>query len=197
LENLNYSDDNKLLVSSLKDGDRQAFSKLYHHYVPKLYNHIFRICKSETLAEDIVHDVFVKVWENRSNLNENLSFQSYLFTIAKNHLLNLIKRASKEQDICKELILGSKVSFNYTEHAVQFNETNTFLNEAIEKLSPQKKIIFKLCKNEGLTYEEIATKLGITKGTVNVQVVSALKSIDDYLTINGIYHILILSFIYF
>jgi RNA polymerase sigma-70 factor (family 1) len=197
LEDLNYSDDNKLLVCSLKDGDKKAFAKLYHHFVPRLYNHVFRICKSETLSEDVVHDVFVKVWENRQTLNENLSFQSYLFTIAKNHLLNLIKRASREQDICNEILLHSRKSCEYTDHVVRFNETNAVLNEAIEKLSPQKKIIFKLCKNEGLTYEEIATKLGIAKGTVNVQVVSALKSIDDYLTINGIYQILILLFIYF
>jgi RNA polymerase sigma-70 factor (family 1) len=179
-----YQDDYEL-VRSLKEGEQEAFQKLYQKYHGKLYAHVIKFAKSQSLAQDVLHDVFVKIWENRASLKEELSFQSYLFTMAKNHLLNLLKRASHENSILQEILIHTEKASTVTENTLCYLETRKLLNEAVRKLPPQRKKIFQLCRQEGLSYEEVASQLGISKGTVNSQMVKSLKSIRDYLLLNG------------
>lgn len=180
-----YYREDQELVRRLKQGDQEAFQELYQKYHSKIYYHTLKFTKSPALAEDVVHDVFVRIWEGRNALKEELSFQSYLFTLAKNHLLNLLKRASREADILQEMIAHTQVALRTTENSLSYRETSEMISKAIEKLPVQRKRIYELCRQEGLSYEEVARKLGITKGTVNSQMVKSLKSIKDYLTLNG------------
>lgn len=173
--------DDKRLIIALRNGDETAFDKLYHAYVRRLYAFVQKTAKSPSLAEDVVHDTFVTVWEKRAELDPRHSFQSFLFTIARNRLLNLIKRSEHEASILEEL-------FEYANRDVwkgaeedDTSEITALLNKAIEQLPERRKAIFNLSQKQGLTYREVATHLNISYSTVNSQMVKALRSIREYL----------------
>lgn len=171
----------KNLIEKLQRGDTGAYKELYHIYAQQLYRFVLRTAKSPQLAEDVMHDVFVKVWENRGKLDPNQSFRAWLFTVARNHLLNLIKRSAHETSIVEEMMKHSHPAQNNTQEKLLYDESSHLLHEAITQLPEKRKQIFELCHLQGLTYQETADKLGITSSTVNSQMVKARKFIRDYL----------------
>ncbi|MCG8306908.1 MAG: RNA polymerase sigma-70 factor [Cytophagales bacterium] len=191
-------DDDVQLVKQLAGGNEEAFKKLYLKYIDRIHNFVLSICKSPELSMDVCHDIFMKVWKAREELDATTSFKSFLFTIAKNHVLNIIKRASKRREIHDEIISYVPVSQKWiVEDEMLYSEMNELLNKAIENLPPQRKKIYKLSRLEGLTHSKIAEKLGISKGTVNVQLVKALNSIKTFLIANGYNLISLLLVIFF
>lgn len=172
----------KKLVIRLKRGNVDAFKELYHKYVQNLYAFTLRTARVPALAEDIVHDVFVKLWENRHQIDPDQSFQAYLFTIARNHLLNFIKRKAHEKEIIDRMTRDTVPAQNNSTHEqVLYNESNRLFREAVEQLPVRRKEVFQLCHLKGLTYDETAEQLGITSSTVNTQMVEARKFIKEYL----------------
>lgn len=170
----------KNLIKQLKRDNTEAFKDLYQLYVQRLYRFVLRTAKSPQLAEDVVHDVFVKVWEHRDKLDPEKSFQAWLFTVARNHLLNLIKRGALETAIVDEKIKQSPSGRNGTWEDILYSESNHLFHEAIRRLPEKRKQVFELCHVKGLTYQETADQLGITESTVNSQMVKARRSIQDY-----------------
>ena len=163
------------------DDNRAAFKQLYISYYSRLYAYTLKFVKSSELAEDIVQEVFLKLWEGRHKLTEVNSFRSYLFTICKNTTLSYLSRAAVERDIKNKIIAAAPTHHSDTEHTILYNEFEEVLYQAIEQLPPQRRQIFTLCKLEGKTYEEVANHLGISPGTVNDHIVKATKSIREFL----------------
>ena len=193
-----YFEDDKQLVKQLNDGDEEAFKRLYLKYIDHIHNFILSICKSPELSMDVCHDVFVKIWKIRKDVNPENSFKSFLFSIAKNHAFNVIKRASKRHEIYEKITGHISLSRQrMAEDELLFSEMNDLLTKAINQLSPQRKKIYHLSRIEGLTHSEIAEKLGISKGTVNVQLVKALSAMKDFLVANGYDLVSILPVIFF
>ncbi|WP_256004835.1 RNA polymerase sigma factor [Pedobacter deserti] len=170
------------LVLLLKKGDENALRPLYDMHVVQLHHFIIRTAKSKQLAEDVVHDVFVKIWEKRAQIDSTQPFKTYLYSIAKNHLLNLLKRARHEHSILEEIRKYAIPIENTTDWQIEFTEGNAVLNEAMEKLPEQCRQVFIRCKIQGLSYREAAAELGITEGTVNAQMVKALRIIREYIS---------------
>ena len=173
------------LITRLRGGDPETFTELYGLYVKRLYAFSLRIIKSPELAEDAVHDVFVKIWENKHKVDPERSFQAYLFTVAQNRLFNIIKRSQLESSFRDQIMKNAEPAQNHVEEVYQYRESNSNLQQAITHLPDRRKLIFELCHNEGLTYKQVAEKLGITDSTVNSQMVKALKSIKDFLLLKG------------
>src|SRR5215217_88199 len=115
------------LISMLQQGDQQALSTLYYLHVKQLKYYAQRTAQSPFLAEDIVHDTFVKVWENRLLIDPLRPFKPYLFTIAKRNLLNMLKRAQHETAIMSEIRKYSSDDENTTELQVDYNESNALI----------------------------------------------------------------------
>ena len=188
--------DEAKLVEQIIDGDEEAFKKLYLKYIDQIYNFVLSICKSPELSSDVCHEVFVKVWSLREKLISENSFKSFLFTIAKNHVLNVIKRASKQREIYYQIKRNMDHSQQrFVEEEFLYSELSDLVNSAIDILPPQRRKIYELSRIEGLTHHEIAEKMGISKGTVNVQLVKALKALKNYLAANG--YVLELSMLIF
>ena len=173
------------LVALLRQGDTDALTSLYYLYADKLKYYVQRTAKSPFLAEDIVHDTFVKVWENRSQIDPDQSFRPYLFTIAKRKMLNMLKRAQHEHNIVSEIRRHATVQENTTELQLDYNESNALFTEAVDNLSGQAKKVFVLCRLQGLTYKQAAEKLGITESTVNKHMSSALYQIKEYINLRN------------
>jgi RNA polymerase sigma-70 factor (ECF subfamily) len=178
-------DSEEELVLKLKNGSQTAFSSLYAMHVKRVYAFALKILKSPALAEDIVQEVFVRLWETGPQLNPKLSLQGYLFTIARNLSLNVIRKAARETIITDE-IAGHAMDKSENGLAfAQHMQTKEFVSRAVQLLPPQRKKIYELCHGDGYTYKQAAEKLGIKDATVNSQMVKAIRSIKEYLIRNG------------
>jgi len=163
-------------ILALKEGNLQAFNELFDRYGKRLYHFSIRYLKSAVNAEEIVQEVFMKIWDNRLELSEQKSLESYLFTIARNGILNTIRKSKSEQAYLsyakinpgKNVLLDDELNFNELEKAY---------HAAIEQLSPRRKEIFLLSREDSLSNAEIAQKMNISVKTVENQMTTALSEI--------------------
>lgn len=179
----NYSDySEKELLDLLKTGDANALSELYNIHVQLLKYFVQRTAKSEVLTEDVVHDTFIKIWESRDKIDADQAFKPYLYTVARRHLLNLLKRAKHEVSILEEIKKSLVIGENATEMLLEYTESSSVYIEAINRLPEQRREVFIRCRIQGLTYKQAAEELGISESTVNNQMVKAFKSIRSFIT---------------
>ncbi|HEX9826741.1 MAG TPA: RNA polymerase sigma-70 factor [Flavobacteriaceae bacterium] len=174
----------KLLVLELKSGNEKAFQKLFDTYRNVLYKYSYSMVGTKPYAEEIVQDVFLKVWLKRETLNPELSFKSFLFTITRNKTITFLKRAAKSEKIREEIFYNSQKFANTTDLHIREKEVDNIKKEALDLLPPRRRLIFEMSRNEGKSYEEIATELGISQNTVRNQMSMALETLRDFLLKN-------------
>jgi len=172
--------DELALLHALKSSNHKAFEVLYYRYNPRLYRHILNLVKVPTCAEEILQDVFQKLWERRGGIDTEKSFQSYLFTIAKHLVYDFFHKEIKNRNL-KELIISISTSdYSHIEEEYAYKESKKIVNQAIENLSPKRKLIYTLCKIEGKSYEEVSSSLGISTSTISDHIVKATKQIQSF-----------------
>lgn len=174
MRDLSAYDDHELM-DSIKNDDQLAFGELFDRYNALLFNHIYQKLLSVGDTQDIVQDIFIKLWERRREIVcENIA--GYLFKAARNKVLNVIKHrqviVQYENDF-KNFARHNLV--NATENTIRKNEIEAMLNAEIEKLSPRMRQVFLLSRRDNLSHQEIADRLGITKYTVNDHIKSSLR----------------------
>jgi RNA polymerase sigma-70 factor (family 1) len=168
------------LVKSLKSSSVPAFNTLFHHYSNRLYQFSYKYLKSEEEAEELVQEVFTRVWEKRSELKAELSFNSYLFTIAFNVIRKYFRRKAHLADY-----LNGKVKDDLnleTVHKVNYNSLKKHLDNLVALLPQRRKEIFTKSRYEGFSVKEIADDMKISKKTVENQLTEALKFIRTHLS---------------
>lgn len=164
-----------LLLSAIKKGDIESFRSLYKTYQPKIFAFSLRYLKVTEAAEDLTQEVFIQLWENRQKININFSLSSFLFTIAKNKIIDHFRKQQRQT-----------LFNNYIQHYLEFpntlkeenegnNVTSIQVESVINKLPEKRKIVFLLSKKFGLNRREIADFLGISENTVKNQLQEALK----------------------
>ena len=173
------------LIKEIKQDNEKAFEQLYGLFHDKLLFYSLRFLKSHHLAEEAVQETFVKLWYSRKNLDEYQNCQGLIFTICRNIILNFIQRAKHEKKICQEIIHASTQSYEQIECWLNQKHINEFIHQAIAQLPAQRQLIFKLVKFEKMSYEEVAAKLNISKGTISDHVVKANKFISRYILSHG------------
>lgn len=173
------TDESKIL-KRLKNGDEAAFESLFNNYKERLYLFSIRLVKSDELACDIIHDVFVKVWEIRSQIDCNSNFSSFLHTICKNQIFNLLKQASRREALKQEIIQYMSRNQNTVEEDMYFKEYEKIAKEAVNKLPQRRKEVFVMCKFDGKTYDQTASDLGISRNAVKDHIVKASRFIKSY-----------------
>ncbi|WP_312191854.1 RNA polymerase sigma-70 factor [Sphingobacterium sp.] len=174
-----YSD--KELIISLKKNNQLAFRHIFDIWHKKLYHFSIRYLHHKEHAEEIVHDTLVKLWSFRHNLDENRPIGALLFTICKRLCLNRLRDAAKLSSISEELWSNYSDITNNTEEALQLTELRKLTDLAVNKLSKQQQLIFKMSREEGLSHIEIAEKLNISKETVKKHSADAVKFLKAYL----------------
>lgn len=164
------------LVLALKDGNLRAFSELFDRYGKRLFHFSIGYLKSVENAEEIVQDVFLKIWNIREELLVDKSFESYLFTIAKNAILNTVRKSKSEQ-VYRNYVKLHPDKNVLLDDELDFNELEKAYRNAIEQLSPRRKEIFLLSKEKFLPNAEIAIKMNISIKTVENQMTSAIAEV--------------------
>ena len=167
----------KAIFAGLAEGDEAAFETIYHHYNKRLAPFIEKMVRSADLTEEIIQEIFVQLWINRHLLADVAHPTAYLFNIATNRTLDHLKKIANNAKLMDRIAYGSTELVNDTEEQVVLRESTAIIKLAIEALPAQRKLIFNLSRNEGLTHEQIAERLGISRHTVKNQLVTALKSI--------------------
>lgn len=177
--------DEKALLLKLKDGDEQAFDKLYQSYSLRIYRKLFKMVKVDVLADELTQDVFVKVWTKRHLLDSEQSFRSYLFSIAQHLVYDTYRKISRDESLVNKVKLISTELYTHTEEDIYYKETGEMIQKAIELLPTQQRRVFQACKIEGRSYEEVARELNISVSTVNGHIVKATKTVAEYLSKSG------------
>jgi len=162
------------LINRLKQDDEKAFNILFYQHHARVYNLAKRFLPDKEDAEEIVQIVFIALWENRQKIDENQSLKGYLLSITHHWIYNTIKKSVYRQGYLEHLEQQNNSLEYVTEDIVQYNELNTLVDKLINELPPKRSEIFKLSRNEGLSYKEIAHRLSITESTVNTQITKAL-----------------------
>lgn len=178
----NYHDNEQDILRRLKLGQQEAFSALYALYSDKLLYYVQRTTKSPYLAEDVVHDTFMKIWQCRDQIDLSKPFKPYIFIIAKRTLLDLLKRARHEAEIISEIKKYTLEEDHSTELLLAYNESNRLINEAIAQLSEQVRKTFTLCRIQGMSYKQAAETLSVTESTINKHMSKALQIIREHIT---------------
>ena len=172
---------NDQLIEQLKKGDATAFDALFDEYSQRLFAFAYKYLKSEADAEELVQEVFVRIWENRKLLKSDYSFKSYLFTIALNQIRKFFNKRAIALRYVTEVKGSESNTDNTTIDSIEYSSILNRIDELIEKLPERKKLIFIKSKKEGKSSKEIAEELQITVGTVDNQVSDALRIIRDAL----------------
>lgn len=166
--------------------DRQAFALFFTRYHGKLVTFATLYVRSRELAEEAVSDVFLKLWQKRVALVEVKNINSYLYIAVKNQALNYLQKAENQPGLSlDEVPMALTVELMTPERELLNSELQAEIQRAVEKLPPQCKIIFRLIREDGLKYKEVAEIMGISIKTIEVQMGIAIKKISvelqDYL----------------
>ncbi len=168
-------------VELLKQSNFPAFDALFHKYSSSLYAFTLSITRNPFAAEEITQLVFLKVWEKRAQIDQHLSFKSFLFSVAYHETVSwLRKEDSEKRRIGNYAQVASQFS-NETEYSIEFRNLEMVADKLIESMPEKRKEIFKLSREQGFSNKEIAAKLNISVKTVENQMTSALKYLREKL----------------
>lgn len=188
---------NKELLLLIQKDNKIAFYNLYERYCRRLHGFVLRYIKQEEDAEEIVQEVFVKIWESRNKIDAYSSFESFLFTIAYNTTISLLRKRTNEKKYLEHI--KSLQQFSNSPNLIDevyFNELNDRVQSLLNELTLRQKEIFQLSREEGLTHDEIAKKLDISVNTVKKHIANTLaflkQQIDSSMTINLLFACLFL-----
>lgn len=168
-------------IRLIKQSNKKAFKIIFDYFQNEIFDYLVFKLNNIEIAEDLLQEVFIKLWENRTNIEDKLSLKSYLYKIAKNLALNHFRHQKIVNDYTKSLAFYTKVNLNNPQQILEDKEFQNHLLNAINKLPAKARVIFLLSKVDGLTYKEIAERLTISKKTVETQIVRSLKSIRKYM----------------
>lgn len=165
--------DHELLSLIAKD-DEDAYRRLYERYAPKVYNIAFMYLRSHLAAQDIVQDVFLKIWIKRASLADIDNFNGWLSFVNRNTIIDRIRKKAFEE---KFLSLQKEQAAISPEQEAISKETGAIIHEAIQSLSHRQRQIYQMAKQEGLKHAEIAQRLGLSTSTVKEHMKQALAKI--------------------
>lgn len=175
----------KALLARIAEGDKDAFKQLYDRYWNDIYYVALGFLKSPEWSQDIIQEVFIKIWQKRATLTSIEQFKSYIFIIARNELISALRqkmRADGQQDRYRQLLPEQYTS---ADQPLAVRELETQIGEAVQQLPEQQQRIFRMTRQEGLSHDEIADQLGIARKTVANNITKTLNHIRDYLLEHG------------
>jgi len=178
------------IIRRLKRDDKSAVDELFSYYYPRLFHFSKSILKIETDIDDILQEVFVKIWLNRHKIGNPETFNAYIFTITKNEVLNLIRASLKNQSFKEELYLRSVAEEYQYQNQLEYDEIKTGIDQIVSGLPEKRQQVFILSRTEGLSNKEIAQQLNISEKTVEDHITHAIKHIKNSMKELGIISLL-------
>lgn len=169
------------LVHRLVKGDEEAFCRLYAIYRKRLIYFTMKFVKSADFAEDIFQEAFVAVWHSRQFIDPEKSFRSYIYTIVRNRILNLIRDIDNEARAKAGMSNLSAQQTDSADEHMALHELESLIASGKKSLTPRQRQIFEMSREQGMTNEEIAKNLGLSVNTVNDHISDSLRTLREYL----------------
>ncbi|MFY7910107.1 MAG: RNA polymerase sigma-70 factor, partial [Emticicia sp.] len=163
------------IIGAIREGNERIFEETFRKYYQSLCNYANSILKEMDEAEEVVQNLFLSIWEKRSDLEISISLKSYLYRAVHNHCLNRIKHLKVREEYQQYAVNFYDASYESVSQTVMKNELETKIEEAIKKLPEQCRLIFQMSRFEELKYHEIAEQLELSPKTVENQIGKALK----------------------
>lgn len=175
----------KKLQNNINEGSQKAFEELYRLFFPRLYNFVLVFVHKKELAEELVNDVMIKIWEKRCLINNIENLETYLFVAVRNHSLNYLQKNSHVNVmIDTETGFAELTNLNNPEKELEWKEIHYNLVTAVDRLPKQCRTVFKLIKEEGFKYKQVAEILGLSPRTVETQLFRAIKKLSEVLNVH-------------
>ena len=174
------------LIILLKEDSEYAFQLIFDKHRNRIYKTAIKFLKSPIIAQDVVQDVFLKLWFERNNLNENKPIEAWLYTVAKHNILNKLRKIANDWKAVDQYAHQITSEDNKTDHKLIDGQYQSHLSKAVSKLPEQQKLVFLLSRNDKLTYDQIGQKLGISPLTVKTHLSRALHFLKKELKTGGI-----------
>ncbi len=159
------------------------FNTIFREHEYKFYTLALRLTKSDQYAKDIVQEVFMKLWDRRDQMHEIENIEAWLYRVTENKVVDFLRKASVDNRLKKAIWHNLQEILNDTGTQVEAKEFNALIQKAIEQLPPQRKAIYRLNREKGLNYQEIADELHISRHTVKNQLHESLKFIRGCLRV--------------
>lgn len=177
------------LIHRIASGDESAFTTLFYQFGPRLHSYLTGLTKSETAAEELVQNTFMRIWLNRYQMPELTNPSAWIYRVASNEAFNFLKRKNIEQKVLHQINPADELS---AADDVAYNELKRNVAEAIASLPEKRRKIYQLAREEGMKPAVIAEELGISVNTVKNTLAEAQKNIRDFLTERGFWMLAIL-----
>lgn len=171
----------RALLFQVADGDEKAFTRLFERYSDVTYGFAIVYTKTAESAEEVVQEIFLKLWIRREKLRDIQSFPDHLFIITRNHIIDFLRKNLREKKYQQQLLRHFKeVSFT-PEQQLIFKESGEMIEKAVAMLPPQQQVIYRLRRNEDMPLDEIAFAMNLSRLTVRNHLNRALTTIRAYL----------------
>jgi RNA polymerase sigma-70 factor (family 1) len=171
----------KELFLRIAGDEEHAFRILFDAYRERLFVFAWQLCHSATDAEEVVQDIFLRLWQNRKSLADVEFPRKYIYVMARNRALDLLDKIARDNRLMREVWDNLSAPNNITEDILQAAETQKLINEAVGQLSEKKQTIFRLSRQDGLTHQQIAERMNISVQTVKNVLTETLKHIKSFL----------------
>jgi RNA polymerase sigma-70 factor (family 1) len=174
--------DDSTLLARVATGDEAAFNTLFERYRDKLFHYLVRITKSPEISEEIVIDIFVKLWVGRELIEQVGQLEPFLHKVAYHRAIDFLRTASRHTRLQKIYIERMEQAPEKRADELLIDaQSRQLLQKAILSLPPQRKLIYTLSREQGLTHEQIATALNLSRNTVKNSMMAAVRSISEFL----------------
>ena len=160
------------------------FSEIFRQHEHRLHSLALRLTKSDQTAKDIIQEVFLKLWDQRANLHSINNVEAWLYRLTENKVIDFLRKASADNRLKKKIWEQLEQIVNESEQYLAAKEYNQIIQKAIDQLSPQRRLIYQLNKEDGMNYREIAEKLQLSKHTVKNQLSTAVQTVRRFLVKN-------------
>lgn len=172
--------DENALLRQLNVGDQAAFTALYRYHSESLYCNILRLVKVSQVAEEMVQEIFTRIWHKRYELSIETSFAAYLHKAGQNQVIDFYRKLQRDRVLYNHFKAIATENYSHIEEQLTYSEKVVVLQKALDLLPPQQKKVYQLCKMEGFSYKAAGSELGISPFTVKEYLTKARHSIRLY-----------------
>lgn len=180
MNSIRFNKDEDLLLR-IRKGDEVAFELVFYRYKGKLYDFIRRSLPASEDAESMVQEIFVRLWSNREQLDPAKSLNAFIYTMARNEIFGHLRKLLVRRRYLEELSFSLNESSETTDRQLEYNELTSVVAQLVSSMPEKRREIYVLSRNEGLSYKEIASQLGISENTVDSQIRKALTYLKENL----------------
>ena len=173
------------LLRQVAEGDENAFGRLYRLYVPQLAPFIFSITKSQVMVDEMIQEAFLRLWMNRDKLDEVRNPKAWIFKVTANICYTYLRRLLVERKVKGLIESQTSLEDLSTEQGMHVKALVQAIKEAVDQLTPQRKKIYGMSREQGMTLAEICDELGLSMSTVKNTLTTSLQFIREYLVTLG------------